>query len=67
MGFHCSLSLLDHVDQTDEEVPPGVMLIHSASGQRKLRFQQKLLIHHSNNSLQVRDCSVSKTRRTFQS
>ncbi|GAA6215002.1 deleted in lung and esophageal cancer protein 1 [Lates japonicus] len=53
VAFHCSLPLLDHVDQTDEEVPPGVTLIHSASGQRKLRFQQNLLIHYSNNSLQM--------------
>lgn len=60
MAFHCSLSLLDHEDQTDEEVPPGVTLIHSVSGQRKLRFQQNLLIHYSNNSLQVRDCSNSR-------
>lgn len=57
MAFHCSLPLLDHGDQTDEEVPPGVTLIHSTSGQRKLRFQQNLLIHYSNNSLQVSDCS----------
>lgn len=60
VAFHCSLSLLDHVDQTDEEVPLGVELIHSASGQRKLKFQQNLLIHYSNNTLQVRDCSESQ-------
>ncbi|XP_026216993.1 deleted in lung and esophageal cancer protein 1 [Anabas testudineus] len=53
VAFHCSLSLLDHVDQTDKEVPLGVMLIHSASGHRKLKFQQNLLIHYSNNSLQT--------------
>uniref|UniRef100_A0A4W6DBE1 DLEC1 cilia and flagella associated protein n=1 Tax=Lates calcarifer TaxID=8187 RepID=A0A4W6DBE1_LATCA len=53
VAFHCSLPLLDHGDQTDEEVPPGVTLIHSTSGQRKLRFQQNLLIHYSNNSLQI--------------
>lgn len=57
VAFRCSLSLLDHADQYDEEVPPGVTLIQSAAGQRKLRFQQNLLIHYSNNSLQVRDWS----------
>ncbi|KAM9337193.1 deleted in lung and esophageal cancer protein 1 [Symphorus nematophorus] len=53
VAFHCSLSLLDHADQADEEVSSGVTLIHNASGQRKLRFQQNLLIHYSNNSLQT--------------
>ncbi|XP_070784344.1 deleted in lung and esophageal cancer protein 1 [Enoplosus armatus] len=53
VAFHCSLSLLDHADQVDEEVSPGVTLIHSASGQRRLRFQQNLLIHYSNSSLQT--------------
>ncbi|XP_044032520.1 deleted in lung and esophageal cancer protein 1 isoform X2 [Siniperca chuatsi] len=53
VAFHCSLSLLDHADQADEEVPPGVTLIHSASGQKKLRFQKNLLIHYSNSSLQI--------------
>nr|XP_046227112.1 deleted in lung and esophageal cancer protein 1 isoform X2 [Scatophagus argus] len=53
VAFHCSLSLLDHAGQEDEEVPAGATLIHSASGQRKLRFQQNLLIHYSNNSLQT--------------
>uniref|UniRef100_A0A3Q3W7F0 Deleted in lung and esophageal cancer protein 1 Ig-like domain-containing protein n=1 Tax=Mola mola TaxID=94237 RepID=A0A3Q3W7F0_MOLML len=52
VAFHCSPSLLDHTDQADEEVMPGVTLIHSASGQRKLRFEQNLQIHYSNNSLQ---------------
>lgn len=54
VAFHCSPSLLDHTDQADEEVMPGVTLIRSASGQRKLRFEQNLQIHYSNNSLQVR-------------
>ncbi|XP_030612582.1 deleted in lung and esophageal cancer protein 1 isoform X2 [Archocentrus centrarchus] len=53
VAFHCSLPLLDHVDQTDEEIPSGVMVIHGANGQRKLRFKQNLLIHYSNNTLQT--------------
>ncbi|XP_026147588.1 deleted in lung and esophageal cancer protein 1 [Mastacembelus armatus] len=53
VAFHCSLLLLDHVDQKDEELPLGVTMIHSACGQRKLRFEQNLLIHYSNNSLQT--------------
>ncbi|XP_054479162.1 deleted in lung and esophageal cancer protein 1 [Anoplopoma fimbria] len=53
VAFHCSLSLLDHADQAGEEVPPGVTLIHRAREERKLRFQQNLLIHYSNNSLQT--------------
>ncbi|XP_023122061.2 deleted in lung and esophageal cancer protein 1 [Amphiprion ocellaris] len=53
VAFHCSSSLLDHLDQTDEETPPGAMLIHSAKGQRKLRFEQNLLIHYSNSGRQT--------------
>lgn len=53
VAFHCSLPLLDYMDQTDEEIPSGVMLIHGANGQRKLRFKQNLLIHYSNNTLQT--------------
>ncbi|XP_058478852.1 deleted in lung and esophageal cancer protein 1 [Solea solea] len=54
VAFHCSLPLLDHAGQTDEDVPPGVTLIHDAgSGEMKLRFQQNLLIHYSNNSVQT--------------
>ncbi|XP_059183037.1 deleted in lung and esophageal cancer protein 1 [Centropristis striata] len=53
VAFHCSLSLLDHADQAGEEVSPGVTLIDRARGGRQLRFQQNLLIHYSNNSLQT--------------
>ncbi|XP_053198841.1 deleted in lung and esophageal cancer protein 1 [Scomber japonicus] len=54
VAFHCSLPLLDHADQqADGDIPPGVTLVHSARGQRKLRFQQNLLIHYSNNSVQT--------------
>ncbi|XP_053268411.1 deleted in lung and esophageal cancer protein 1 isoform X2 [Pleuronectes platessa] len=53
VAFHCSRCLLDHVNQADEDVPPGVTLIQDANGPRKLRFQQNLLIHFSNNSLQT--------------
>ncbi|XP_029979404.1 deleted in lung and esophageal cancer protein 1 isoform X2 [Sphaeramia orbicularis] len=53
IAFHCSLTLLDHVDEADEERPSGVMLIQSAFGWRKLRFQQNLQIHYSNSSLQT--------------
>ncbi|XP_042366373.1 deleted in lung and esophageal cancer protein 1 [Plectropomus leopardus] len=53
VAFHCSLSLLDHADQADEGVSPGVTLMHRAKGERKLKFQQNLLIHYSNNSLQT--------------
>ncbi|KAM3593795.1 uncharacterized protein V6R79_022034 [Siganus canaliculatus] len=53
VAFHCSLSLLDHADQVNDEVPSGVRLIQTASGHRKLRFEQNLLIHYSNNTLQT--------------
>lgn len=53
VSFRCSLSLLDHAEQTVEELPPGVTLMHRPRGGRKLRLQQNLLIHYSNNSLQV--------------
>ncbi|XP_068438348.1 deleted in lung and esophageal cancer protein 1 [Clinocottus analis] len=53
VAFQCSRSLLDHADQTGEDVPPGVTLIHRTGEGRELRFQQNLLIHYSNNSLQT--------------
>ncbi|KAL7374309.1 hypothetical protein ABVT39_026064 [Epinephelus coioides] len=53
VAFRCSLSLLDHADQADKDIPSGVTLIHSTKGERKLRFQQNLLIHYSNNTLQT--------------
>ncbi|XP_044196282.1 deleted in lung and esophageal cancer protein 1 [Thunnus albacares] len=54
VAFNCSLPLVLKADrQADEDVPPGVTLVHSASGQKKLTFQQNLLIHYSNNSLQA--------------
>uniref|UniRef100_A0A8C3G8Z5 DLEC1 cilia and flagella associated protein n=2 Tax=Cyclopterus lumpus TaxID=8103 RepID=A0A8C3G8Z5_CYCLU len=53
VAFHCSLPLLDHADQAEEEVPPGVTLIHRAGEGRKLRFQQNLLIHYNDNRLQT--------------
>ncbi|XP_051796597.1 deleted in lung and esophageal cancer protein 1 isoform X2 [Acanthochromis polyacanthus] len=53
VAFHCSLSLLGHLDQTDEEAPPGVMLSHSAKGQKKLIFEQNLVIHYDNSDRQT--------------
>ncbi|XP_034056329.1 deleted in lung and esophageal cancer protein 1 [Gymnodraco acuticeps] len=53
VSFRCSLSLLDHAEQTVEELPPGVTLMHRPRGGSKLRLQQNLLIHYSNNSLQT--------------
>ncbi|XP_061602995.1 deleted in lung and esophageal cancer protein 1-like [Cololabis saira] len=53
VAFHCSLPLVDTVDQQGEELLPTVMLIHSASGQKKLRFEQNLQITFSNNTQQT--------------
>ncbi|XP_037829185.1 deleted in lung and esophageal cancer protein 1 isoform X2 [Kryptolebias marmoratus] len=53
LAFHCSLRLLDHTDQAEGGVSPGARLIHTESGQEKLRFQQNLLIHYSNSSPQT--------------
>ncbi|XP_056155265.1 deleted in lung and esophageal cancer protein 1 [Lampris incognitus] len=53
VAFHCSPSLLDYVSQDKEEVPPTVTMSCSAIGQKKLVFQQSLLVRHSNNSLQT--------------
>ncbi|CAG5895998.1 unnamed protein product [Menidia menidia] len=50
VAFHCSLKLLDHADQAEVKVPPGVTLIHNDSGLKKLRFQKNLVIRFSNNS-----------------
>lgn len=53
VAFHCSFSLLDHVDQAGDEIPSGVRVIKNSKGLRKLRFQQTLLIHYSNGSTQT--------------
>ncbi|KAM6900472.1 deleted in lung and esophageal cancer protein 1 [Xenentodon cancila] len=53
VAFHCSLPILDTLEQQEEEVIPKVMLIHSESGQKKLRFEQNLQIHYSNNTQQT--------------
>lgn len=51
--FHCSPSLLDHADQAGEDLPAQVSMSELPNGQKKLTFQQNLLIHYSNNSQQV--------------
>lgn len=53
VAFCCTPALLDHAEQAEEEIPPGVRLIESKRSQRTLQFQQDLLIHYSNNTLQV--------------
>ncbi|KAG5851028.1 hypothetical protein ANANG_G00088660 [Anguilla anguilla] len=53
VGFHSSLSLLAYLGQPEEQLPPGVQLIHTDSGERKLRFQQNLAIEYSNSSVQL--------------
>ncbi|XP_007555739.1 deleted in lung and esophageal cancer protein 1 [Poecilia formosa] len=52
VAFHCSLSLLDLLNQTEEDLSLAVTLIHTETGRKKLRLQQNLLIQHSNNNLQ---------------
>ncbi|XP_054621625.1 deleted in lung and esophageal cancer protein 1 isoform X2 [Dunckerocampus dactyliophorus] len=53
VSFRCSLSLLDHAELPKDQLPAGVALVHSESGYRQLRFQEDLLIHFNNNSLQT--------------
>ncbi|KAM6977672.1 deleted in lung and esophageal cancer protein 1 [Aplochiton taeniatus] len=53
VAFHNSLSLLAYLRQPAEELPPTVSLVHGDSGERRLRFQQSLLVQYSNNSLQT--------------
>lgn len=57
VAFCCTPSLLDHADQAEEELPPGVTLVQSKRSQRTLQFQQDLLICYSNNTLQVREAA----------
>uniref|UniRef100_A0A3B5LVK0 DLEC1 cilia and flagella associated protein n=1 Tax=Xiphophorus couchianus TaxID=32473 RepID=A0A3B5LVK0_9TELE len=52
VAFHCSLSLLDLLNHTEEDLSLAGSLIHTKTGRKKLRLQQNLLIHHSNNNLQ---------------
>lgn len=49
VAFHCSLSLLDHVDGSYHEKP----VIKNSKGERKLRFKKTLLIDYSNGSTQT--------------
>ncbi|XP_028290255.1 deleted in lung and esophageal cancer protein 1 isoform X2 [Gouania willdenowi] len=53
VAFSCSLALLDLTDKTEEEMPPGVTLMHCANGQKRLKFQQNLQICYSNNNQQT--------------
>lgn len=53
VAFCCTPALLDHADQAEEEVPPGVTLIQSKRSQRTLQFQKALIIHYSNNTFQT--------------
>ncbi|KAJ8276983.1 hypothetical protein GJAV_G00070100 [Gymnothorax javanicus] len=53
VGFCSSPSLLSYLSQLEEQLPPGVQLIHTGSGERKLRFQDSLAIEYSNNSMQL--------------
>lgn len=51
VAFHSTVHL---INQTEEKIPPD-----TEKGLKKLTFKQNLLIHHSNNSLQVRDKILS--------
>ncbi|XP_078794887.1 deleted in lung and esophageal cancer protein 1 isoform X2 [Oryzias latipes] len=53
VAFHPTMHLVDTADQTEEKVPPGVTLVNTEKGLKKLKFEQNLLIHYSNNSLQI--------------
>ncbi|XP_054893916.1 deleted in lung and esophageal cancer protein 1 [Poeciliopsis prolifica] len=52
VAFHCSLSLLDLLNHAEEDLFLEVSLIHTKTGRKKLRLQENLLIHYSNNNLQ---------------
>ncbi|XP_043961337.1 deleted in lung and esophageal cancer protein 1 isoform X2 [Gambusia affinis] len=52
VAFHCSLSMLDLLNHTEEDLSLAGSLIHTDTGRKKLRLQQNLLIHHSNGNLQ---------------
>ncbi|TWW70940.1 Deleted in lung and esophageal cancer protein 1 [Takifugu flavidus] len=50
--FHCTPALLDYAEQAGEDLPAGVSLIQCENGQKRLMFQQNLLIQYSNHSQQ---------------
>ena len=58
VGFHSSLSLLAYQSLPEEELPANVQLVHSDSGERRLRFQEGLVIEYNNSSVQVCGMSV---------
>ncbi|XP_028825910.1 deleted in lung and esophageal cancer protein 1 isoform X2 [Denticeps clupeoides] len=53
VGFHSSVSLLDYVNRRPEELPPSVTLVCGDSGEKNLCFHQTLILHFTNNSVQM--------------
>nr|XP_015209756.1 PREDICTED: LOW QUALITY PROTEIN: deleted in lung and esophageal cancer protein 1 [Lepisosteus oculatus] len=53
VAFHNSLSLLPYQSQPEGQLPPGVQLVHSETGERTLQFQQDLVVEYSNKTVQI--------------
>ncbi|NXR08094.1 DLEC1 protein, partial [Semnornis frantzii] len=53
VSFHTTLELLTYQYLPDTQLLPGVQVLQSENGERKLQFNQNLVIEHSNSTCQV--------------
>ncbi|KFQ33520.1 Deleted in lung and esophageal cancer protein 1, partial [Merops nubicus] len=53
VSFHTTLELLRHQHLPDAQLLPGYQVLQFENGERKLKFNQNLVIEHSNGTSQV--------------
>lgn len=54
VSFHTTLELLTYQHLPDTQLLPGFRVLQFENGERKLKFNQNLVIEHSNRTTQVR-------------
>lgn len=53
VSFHTTLELLTYQHLPDTQLLPGMQMLQSENGEKKLQFNQNLVIEHSNSTCQV--------------
>ncbi|XP_050174135.1 deleted in lung and esophageal cancer protein 1 [Myiozetetes cayanensis] len=53
VSFHITLELLRYQHLPDTQLLPGSQVLHLENGERKLKFDQNLVIEHSNHTTQL--------------
>lgn len=53
MSFHTTLELLRYQHLPETQLLPGLQVLQLENGERKLKFNQTLVIEHSNYTTQV--------------